>query len=171
MRTKNYVQTLVQSALIAAVYVVLTTFLPLQHEGIQFRIAEVFTLLCFYNKKYIPALILACFAANLIGSPFGPIDWVLGTAATALAVIFMPKVKNIWLAGMLPVITNAIIVGAMLTYFSGFEIYSDFGLSPSFILNAAFVALGQFVVIVLVGVPMFKFGFERNKKFMDILRS
>ena len=167
-RRNKQVQTITISALIMAVYVVLTTYLPLQHEAIQFRIGEILVLFCFYNRKYCVAIIAACFLANL-GSPFGPIDWVVGTAASALAVIPMSFIKNIWIAGMLPVITNAFLVGGMLTYFAGVDEFADFGLSPLFWFNVGTVAVGQFVVIMVVGVPLFKFVLEKNKAFMNII--
>jgi len=158
-RKNKFVQLLVQTALIAAVYAALTIALPLQYGAVQFRVAEILTLLCFYNRKYIPALILGCFIANL-PSELGVIDWVAGTAATAIAVIFMSRVKSIWIAALFPVITNAIIVGAMLTYLFEMPIW----------VSAGFVALGQFAVIVIAGVPLFKLVLEKNKKFMEIIR-
>jgi len=160
MRRNEFISMLVKTALVAAVYAALTIALPLQYGAVQFRVAEILTLLCFYNKKYIPALILGCFIGNL-PSELGWIDWVCGTAATAIAVSLMPRIKNIWIAGMFPVITNAIIVGAMLTYL--FEM--PYGIS------SGFVALGQFTVIMIIGVPLFKFVLEKNKKFMELIRN
>jgi uncharacterized membrane protein len=161
MRNKKITKTIAESALIAAVYAAVTIVLvPFMSYGlVQFRIAEILVLLCFYNRKYIPALIVGCLIANI---PNGIYDMVLGTAATAISVLVMSRIKNIWLAALPPVIFNAIIVGAMLTYV--------FELAPIYI-SAPMVGLGQFVVIVVIGVPLFKFGFERNKKFMELIRT
>ena len=116
MRNNKIVHTIAQSALIAAVYATLTLALPLQHMEVQFRVAEILVLLCFYNKKYIPALIVGCFIANI---PMGLVDMVFGTFATAVSVVLMTRVKNIWVAAMFPVIINAVIIGAMLKYMFG----------------------------------------------------
>jgi len=160
MNTNNkIVYTIAQTALVAAVYAALTIVLPLQYGAVQFRVAEILTLLCFYNKKFIPALILGCFIANL-PSELGWIDWVAGTSATAIAVVLMSKCKSIWLAALFPVITNAVIVGAMLTYLFEMPIW----------VSAGFVALGQFTVIVVVGVALFKFVLEKNKAFMNLIK-
>ena len=50
-------------------------------------------------------MILGCFIANLF-SPLGWYDLVFGVAATAIAVLPMFYVKNIFVAALLPVITN-----------------------------------------------------------------
>lgn len=164
MFKKLTVQQIAFGAVIAAVYaaVTMTVVLPSQYAAVQFRIAEILTLLCFYNKKFIPALIVGTFIANL-PSPYGWYDWVFGTSATAIAVIFMPYMKNIWIAGMLPVISNAVIIGVMLTHV--YEVPSPVWL------NMCFVGIGQFVVITVIGVPLFKFVLEKNKPFMNIIRS
>ena len=150
-------------AIIAAVYAVvtMTIVIPNQYAAVQFRIAEILTLLCFYNKKFIPALIVGTFIANL-WSPFGWIDWVFGTGATAIAVMLMPYVKSIWIAGIFPVITNAVIIGIMCTYL--YEVPFPLWL------NICFVGLGQFTVI-LCGVLLFKLVLEKNRLFMRLICS
>jgi len=147
--------------LIAAVYVVSTLINPLSFGEIQFRFSEILVLFCYYNPVFCIPMILGCFIANFIASPFGWIDMILGTAGTALAVFFMSKIKNIWISSLLPVITNAVMVGIMLTYFVGlpFPLWQ----------NMAFVGLGQFVVITMLGVPLFKFVLEKNQSFMKLI--
>jgi len=138
------VKTLTKIALVAALYAALTIALPLQYYAVQFRIAEILTLLCFYDKKYCPALIIGCFAANLF-SPLGVTDWVVGTAATAIAVIPMTWVKNVWVAALFPVIANGVIIG--------FELNIVFG-SP-LLLSMGTVALGE-AAVMAAGVVIFK---------------
>ena len=70
---KNIVNTkfLVSTALIAAIYVVMTLAIaPLSFGMIQIRISEVLMLMAFIDKKYAPGLVLGCFIANCF-SPFG----------------------------------------------------------------------------------------------------
>jgi hypothetical protein len=106
-------------------------------------------------------MIVGCFAANLIASPY-PLDIVFGTLGTALAVFPMSRVKNIWIASLFPVITNAVCVGILLTFF-----VPDVGGALFF--NMGAVGLGQLIVITVIGVPLFKFGLEKNKPFMSIV--
>ena len=104
------VRFLSQSAVIAALYAVLTWVLaPISYGPIQFRISEILVLLVFFNPKYAYAIILGCFVANTTSS-LGWYDMVFGTLATTLAVLPMLKCKRISIAGLFPVISNAIII-------------------------------------------------------------
>ena len=59
---------LVQAALIAAVYVVLTlVFAPFSYGEIQVRISEALTILPFFTPAAIPGLFVGCILANLLG--------------------------------------------------------------------------------------------------------
>lgn len=149
---------LVRLAAVAAIYVVLTVFLPFTYEAVQFRIAEMLMLLCFYNKDYCVSLTLGCAIANLF-SPFMLLDVPIGTAATLIAAVLMWKCPNIYVASLFPVITNALMVGAELTYIE----------NTPFLLNAGFVALGEFVVVSILGVAVFRFILQRNKPFMRLI--
>lgn len=132
--------------IVAAIYVVLTVgFAPFSYGQIQFRVSEMLTLLAFINPIYIWAVTLGTFIANM-WSPLGAIDMIVGTLATFLAVYPMTKVKNIWIASLFPTIANGIIIGIQL------NILFDFPLIPSM----AYVALGEFVVVTILGVPLFK---------------
>jgi uncharacterized membrane protein len=160
MSKKFTTQQIAFGAIITAVYVVLTVINPLSFPAIQFRISEILVLICFYNPVYCIPMILGCLIANLF-SPYGMIDVALGTLATALAVIPMFKMKNIWLASLLPVFTNAVIIGLMLHFLYELPLF----------FNVAMVGLGQFVVITVIGAPLFKFVLEKNKLFMSLIRA
>jgi uncharacterized membrane protein len=159
MQGKFTVQQIAFGAIITAVYVVLTVVNPLSFPAIQFRVSEILVLICFYNPFYCIPMILGCFIANLF-SPYGMIDVALGTLATALAVIPMFKMKNVWLASLLPVFTNAVIIGLMLHFLYEMPL----------LFNVAMVGLGQFVVVVVVGAPLFKLVLEKNRVFMRLIR-
>ncbi|MEG0134337.1 MAG: QueT transporter family protein, partial [Clostridium sp.] len=65
---------LVTTALVAAIYAVLTLVLgAISYGPIQFRIAELMVLLPFIKKDYIWGLTIGCFLANIIG-PYGVPD-------------------------------------------------------------------------------------------------
>lgn len=142
------VKNMVRLALVAALYAVMTLMIePLAYGPIQFRFSEILVLLCFYRKDYGVALTLGCFIANLL-SPYG-LDIIFGTLGTVAAVFLMYYMKNIYLAALLPVITNGILVGLELF------IYGD----PLWV-SMGTVALGELAVMV-IGVLIFKALVER----------
>ncbi len=146
-------QTLARLAVVTALYAALTVALqPISFGLIQLRISELLVLLCFYRRDYSIALILGCFIANCF-SPMALMDMVFGTLATAVAVIPMFSVKNIWLASLLPVVSNALIIPA--------ELYIAFG--QPYWLGVLTVGAGELIVVTLVGCPLFKFVVERSK--------
>ena len=145
-------------AAVAAVYVVLTYALGFMSYGnIQFRVAEALMLLCFYRKDYGISMIIGCFVANIF-SPMMLMDMIFGTLATALAVLLIYVSPNLYIASLAPVLTNAVIVGIELTL----------SFKTPFWLNAAEVAVGEFVCVSVVGVILFK-ALEKNTKFMRLV--
>ena len=64
---------LVQSAMIAAIYVVLTiVFAPISFGQIQFRIAEALTILPAFTPAAIPGLFVGCLIGNILGGAILP---------------------------------------------------------------------------------------------------
>ncbi|MCC3862985.1 QueT transporter family protein [Terrisporobacter petrolearius] len=140
--------------LIAALYAVITLALGFISYGqIQFRISEILMFLPLFGKEYIIALTLGCFLANVVG-PFGVPDIIFGTLATLISsilVYYTPKlIKNnkytLFIASLWPTIINALIIG--------WELYKFFGVP--FVLGFLQVGFGEFVVITIVGLPVFK---------------
>ncbi|MGO4937831.1 QueT transporter family protein [Fundicoccus sp. Sow4_H7] len=73
---------LVKAALVAALYVVLTIMVaPIAYGALQMRVSEILNYLGLYNRRYIYAVTLGVFIANLFSSA-GAIDMVIGTSAT-----------------------------------------------------------------------------------------
>ena len=106
------VRMLAKTAVMAALYVVLTVVVaPVGFGPIQFRISEILVLLCFFRKDYIYSLIVGCFIANL----FNPIletlvvDLIFGTLHTVISVIIISRMKNIYLASLVPTLFMFII--------------------------------------------------------------
>ena len=158
MRSES-VRMLVISAIIAAVYTAVTMVLaPISYGPFQFRLSEILVLLAFIDRKYIPGLVLGCFLANL-NSPLGILDPVLGTLATYISVELVSRSKNLFVASLWPVVVNGVIIGAMLNYLFQLPL----------LLTMAQVAFGQFVVISMAGVVLFKTVILNNEKLMDIL--
>lgn len=152
---------LVRLALVAAIYAAITVAIPgLSFGSVQFRFAEVLVLLCFYRRDYCIALILGCFIANCF-SPMALMDMIFGTLATAIAVIPMFYIKNIWVASLLPVVSNGIIVAI--------ELFVCFGNEPPIWFNMITVGAGELVVVTIIGCVLFRLVFERSSRLMEII--
>ncbi|CEH34559.1 QueT transporter family protein [Romboutsia lituseburensis] len=165
MREKT--KKMVRLAVVAALYASLTIALgAISYGPIQFRIAEVMNLLPLIGGEYIIALTIGCFLANLFGG-LGVPDIVFGTLATLISaylVYFTGKTMKdkpgyILIASLWPTIVNAIIIG-------GVVLYGFFGLP--LILSISQVGFGQFVVITIIGVPLFK---VFNNKYLKLLKN
>lgn len=145
----NNVQFLTRTALIAAAYAALTyLFAWMSFDQLQFRVSEILVLFAFIEPKYGLGLVLGCILAN-IASPLGVIDIVVGSFATFLAIMFIVRIRKILgynkkaliIASLGPVISNALLVGIELTYL----------FNTPFMLNAFYVAVGEFVVVTVAG--------------------
>lgn len=139
----------VTSAIIAAAYVVLTLpFASFTFGPVQFRVAEVLTILPFLSHYAIYGCFVGCFVSNMLGST--PLDMVVGSAATLLAAILTYKCKNLYLSTIPPIVVNAVAIGTMLAAVSGsFSVTVTLGIMGS-------IALSQTVVCFGLGVPFIK---------------
>lgn len=148
---------LVQNAIIGALYVALTLiFAPISYGAVQFRISEALIMLPFYNKRWIPGIVIGTLIANMF-SPLGLVDVLFGTVATLISVVLMSRTKNIFLAVLAPTVTNGIIIGTQLNLLFGAP------LLPSMI----YVAVGELVVVTAAAF-VFK-GLRRNKKVKELI--
>ena len=136
LTTKN----LCLSGIIAALYAVLTLALPAISYG-ECRISEAMTLLPIVLPQSIPGLVVGCLVSNLL-SPVGAADIVFGTLATLVAAVGTYALrKNRLLAALCPVVSNGLIVGAMLSVVYGLP----------FALTALQVAVGEAVAVYVLG--------------------
>lgn len=156
---------IVQAALIAAIYAAMTyAVAPLSFGATQFRISEALTVLPVFTPAAIPGLAIGCIIAN-IGSPYGPIDILLGTTATLLAALMTRltrkiRIKNIPLLSLIfPTVFNGIIIGAEIMMFT-----PDAAGIIGFFTSASGVALGEIVVCYTLGILLF-IALDRTKVF------
>ncbi len=163
MKSKNKIHALVEGAMIAALYLVLSFSQEMLLPGttsmaIQFRLAEILCILCIFTRSAIWGLTVATLTFNLINMGALPMDVLFGTFATFLAATLMYKLRNIrWftlpiLSALMPVILNGIIIGLELEVFL---IDGPFHIG-SFLIQAGMVAIGEFGVCVVLGLPFFK---------------
>jgi len=140
--------------MIAAIYVAVTfAFYFLSYDAVQFRISEVMILLAFIDPLYAPGLVLGCFIANLLG-PYGIIDAVFGSISS-IVVLFMIIRTRKRMGNNLKSLTIASLWASALSFIIAYEITFIFGAPESFWFWTLMVAVGEFVVVSLVGVPIF----------------
>lgn len=147
---------LAHSAIIAALYAVLCYFqnliLPNSTSwAIQLRAAEALCVLAFFTPAAIAGLGIGCLLFNLSFAGALPLDFLVGTLASVLSAASMYLCRNIKfkslpvLGLLMPGIWNAFLVGWELTVYIG----------NAFWLNALYVALGEWIVLLTLGSALY----------------
>ena len=145
---------LAMGGMVAAIYVVLTLiFQPISFGAIQFRIAEVMTLMPILTPYAVPGLFVGCLLANWLGGGIW-FDVVLGSIATLLAAICTRRAREKPpLAAIFPTIFNGLIVGPVV-YFAYVRAPGDPVSVSTLLFNMATVAFGELAVCYALGLPM-----------------
>ena len=162
--TKKSTKYIVQAAVIAALYAVLTflqnTLLPGSASmAVQFRVSEILTILAVFTPAAIPGLTIGCVIANISSlSVLGPYDLIFGSLASLIAAILIRAFRNIRLfslpvlSAIMPAIANGLFVGFEIEFFfveGGFH-FADF------LIQGGLVALGELGVLIVLGLPLAK---------------
>jgi uncharacterized membrane protein len=161
--SKNRVRFITHSAIIAALYAVLTHFQNILLPGsatwaIQLRLSEALSILAFFTPAAPLGLSVGCLLFNLTFAAALPLDFLLGTLATYFAAKVMWWTRNITfrrlpLLGLLmPALFNALLVGWELAVYIG----------GGFWMNAIYVAIGEAVVLLTVGTGLYLAMKKRN---------
>lgn len=143
---------LTHGALIGALYVVLTylqnfIFPDSASMAIQFRASEALCVLALFTPAAIPGLAVGCLLFNLSYAGALPLDFLVGSGATALATGAIWLMRNVKVKGYpllsmtMPALFNAILVGWELSHYIG----------GGFWFNAMCVAIGELVVMFTLG--------------------
>lgn len=156
---------LVTSAIIAAIYAVVTIFLtyPMSFQASQFRVAEALTILPFFTPVAIPGLFIGCLISNLL-SPVGPLDVIFGSLTTLIAAIATWQIgkSNLkhkkLLVPLPPVIFNALIIGLLLSYTLKWPLF----------LTILQVGFGELLCCYVLGLPLLNI-IEKNDHLKQIL--
>ena len=138
---KSKTRFLTNSAMIAALYVVLTELsaaLGISSGVIQFRLSEMFAVLPIFTPAAIPGVFIGCMISNIIT---GGVVWdvIFGSLASLLGAwgAWALRKKSVYLVPVPTILANMIIVPFVLRYAYGAE-----GSIPFFMLT---VGLGEFV--------------------------
>lgn len=175
------VQALVQAAMIAAVYVVLTLLanaFGLANYAIQVRFSEALTILPFFTPAAVPGLFVGCILSNILTGCL-PLDIIFGSLATLLGAFGTYAIGRMshavrgdagipsklgrkavfcrFFAPLPPIIANTLVVPFVLAYVYRFE-----GSIPYFMLT---VGSGEVISCGIFGLILL-FALEKYKKFL-----
>ncbi|MBR4024601.1 MAG: QueT transporter family protein [Firmicutes bacterium] len=152
-RNNGKTQFITMAGVIAAAYVVLTFIaqtVGLASGAIQFRLSEVLTILPMFTTAAIPGLAVGCVIANILTGcalwdvVFGSIATLLGALGTHL----LKKTENPYLGCLPPIISNMLIVPAVLM-----KVY---GAPESYWYLMLTVGIGEVVCCGVLGVIFYK---------------
>jgi len=160
MQKKSTALRIATAAIVAAAYAALTIVLaPISYGPLQFRVSEALTVLPFFMPCTVWGLWVGCILANLYTGTVA--DIVFGSLATLLAALCTAwygkqgnTVKNRILGCLMPVVFNALIVGAVLTWAYMLQEFP----SPikSYGFNALTVGIGELGVLYLIGYTLLR---------------
>lgn len=154
-------KSLTRCAMIAALYAVISiALLPVSFGAVQARVSEALTLLPVYTPLGTVGVTLGCLITNAYGvaagaNILGAADIFIGTAATLIAALMTRALRNVRAFGLPiaaalpPVVVNAVIIGAELTFAETNSIFS-----PLLIINMVQVGLGQALSCLVLGLLM-----------------
>ncbi len=138
------VKKITRAAAVGALYAALTlAAAPISFGLVQFRVSEALCVLPWMIPEAAWGLFVGCILSNVIGG-YGMPDIVFGSLATLIAALATARIKKKWLACLPPVISNAIIVGAVLSLAMG----------VSYPVSAAYVFAGEAAVMYILGLPL-----------------
>ena len=144
------------AAVVAALYTVLGYFgniFSLTFGPVQIRFAEALTVLPFFFPAAVPGLTLGCFLTNLL-SPYGPLDVIFGTLATAVAAALTRRTKRRWLAPLPPILTNLLVLPILWSWTEVGAINDAF--RAALVYNAATFLPGQIVACYGLGLLLMR---------------
>ena len=155
---RKRIRRLTHAAIIAALYAVMTHLQNIILPGsaswaIQCRISEMLCALALFTPAAIPGLTIGCLLFNITFAAALPLDFLLGSLATALAATAIWKLRRHPLVALtMPALTNAILVGWELTIYIG----------GGFFINALYVAIGELIVMMTLGLLFYTVMKRRN---------
>ncbi|MBS6643146.1 MAG: QueT transporter family protein [Clostridiaceae bacterium] len=120
MKKRKTAYFLVQSAMIAAIYIVLTLmFIPLGFGPVQFRISEALCILPYFTPAAIPGVFIGCLLSNALGGAV-ILDVVFGSLATLIGAVGSWLLRRFWWAVCIPpILSNALIIPWVLRFAYG----------------------------------------------------
>ena len=159
----NRIRYWTHAAIIAALYAALTHLQNFILPGsaswaIQCRLSEALCVLALFTPAAIPGLTAGCLVFNMTSAAVLPLDFLVGSVATALAAGAMWALRRCTVKGhplpalLMPAVFNAVLVGWELSVYIG----------GGFWLNALYVAIGELIVMLTFGSLLFRMMKQRH---------
>ena len=153
------------AAVVGAAYAALTVLLaPISFPAVQFRVSELLCILPFFFPCTAWGLFVGCAIANIFGGSV--LDIVFGSLATLFAGLltaWLGKRKYSWLscilACLMPVLFNAVIVGAVITAATAAgpgALANPLDHPGLYAATAASVGFGELAVLFVLGLPLMR---------------
>lgn len=111
---------MVQAAMIAAIYIVLTLMLiPLGYGPVQFRVSEALCILPYFTPAAIPGVFVGCLLSNALGGAV-ILDVVFGSLATLIGAVGSYLLRRFrWAVCIPPIVSNTLIIPWILRFAYG----------------------------------------------------
>ena len=158
MKKRKTAYFLVQSAMIAAIYIVLTLmFIPLGFGPVQFRISEALCILPYFTPAAIPGVFIGCLLSNALGGAVF-LDVVFGSLATLIGAVgswFLRRFR--WAVCIPPILSNALIIPWVLRF-----AYGNSQIIPYMMVT---VGIGEVLAVGVLG-NLLMLSLERYKKIL-----
>lgn len=150
MPNKNNTRRLCETALIAAIYVILTfvsAAVGLSSGAIQLRLSEALCVLAIFTPAAVPGIALGCFTANLL-TGCALWDIVFGTLASLVGMLGCRAMKKFpYLAPAPYALANMIVIPFVVKLVYGAE-----EVLPLLFLT---VGIGEILSVFAVGIPLY----------------
>ncbi|WAM34825.1 QueT transporter family protein [Caldicellulosiruptor morganii] len=161
---KMSLQVVARSGIIAALYFILTSFLPaISYGPVQVRVSEALTLLpALMPVSATAGLFVGCFLANLYGmmiSVTGIYDVIFGSLATLVAAIITTRIRKKILLPLPTIVVNAVVVSAYIWYYfiDNLKIEWLSHLNPflRYLFTVISIGTGEAIATYALGLPLF----------------
>lgn len=139
------------SGIVAGLYAAVTILTAsFAYGNVQFRLADALCVLVCFEPSLTIGLTLGCLIANLF-STVSALDIFVGTAATFIACVLTVPIRKAVLVPLPAIVTNALLIGAMLSFLYMPEALFWKGL----LAMGGSVAAGEAAVLYILGVPLY----------------
>lgn len=116
---------LAYNAVVAAIYITLTVINPIGTMAIQIRVSEMLSVLPFFNRKFIPGVLIGVAIANMF-SGLGVLDVIVGVGIGAAAYTISYFIRNVWINVAIFSVLCGIFVSWMLLTVLGLPFWFSF---------------------------------------------
>lgn len=138
-----------QNSVIAALYAILTIINPIGYGPIQLRISDMLFVLPFFNRDYIPGIVIGVAIANFY-SPLGILDVLVGITTCLISYSISKYIRDIFTNVIICSITIGTLVGAEINCIS----------NVPFATTALSVGISTFI-ITFIGTKTIEIAIER----------